>query len=188
MWSIRILLISLVSVPVLTVSGHAQTYATDRGSLILGGGLSLSSERWPQVEDGETSHTRVTYVRMSPQVQYFVAPGIAVGGSLGLTHSSGSGSSSTSYGIGPQVSYFFGQGQRAAYPYVSVETGYATARGSDSGTIGYGGVAGLLYMLNTAVGLNGSLYYRVEQWTGEDSGLPSEHRMGLSIGVSAFVF
>jgi hypothetical protein len=69
--------------------------------------------------------------------------------------------------------------ENASRQPVSGDSGYA------GGPVGFAGRAGLVYMLNDAVGLNGEMSYRIQLRRGDDL---NEHAMGLSIGVSAFVF
>lgn len=177
--------LSLVFLLVGTITAQAQSYATDRGSFVLGGAVNVSSENVPAVgeEDG-----RYTSILVNPRVEYFVSSGLAIGGTANLWHTRFDGDGETAYGVGPRVSYFFGRGERTLYPYLSTETSYAAFRGGDRGSLSYAGSAGLLYMLTRAVGLNSAVFYQVQTWTGDDADDPSVHTMGLAVGISAFVF
>jgi hypothetical protein len=78
MHGIRILLFSLAILGAVSSAVQAQSYATDRGSFILGGSTGLSSHRSVQQYDPQRHDYRFTYVYMAPRVQYFVRPGLAL--------------------------------------------------------------------------------------------------------------
>jgi hypothetical protein len=74
----------------------------------------------------------------------------------------------TTYGIGPKVSYFFGPGQQALLPYVSGQAGVDAVRGLDARYVMYGGSAGVLYLLTRSVGLDASVFYRLNRGGSHD--------------------
>jgi hypothetical protein len=189
MHGIRILLFSLAIIVTAASAVQAQSYATDRGSFILGGSTGLSSHRSVQQYDGQRHDYRFTYVYMAPRVQYFVRPGLALGGSLDLAHSRNRDDSATSYGVGPAIAFFFGEGERTLYPYVSAQTSYLRVSGRDTRQLGYGLAGGMLYMLTRTVGLDGSLFFRGSSVTGlEEDQRVRDSVFGLAVGFSAFAF
>lgn len=167
---------------------EAQEHATDRGSFILGGATGLSSNRYTNESQGERQEFRSTFLYFSPRIQYLVRPGLAVGGSIDLNHSRYDDVSVTAYGLGPAVSYFFGAPDRVFLPYLSAQGSFAWVRGQDQEQVGYGGAAGVLYLLTRSVGVDGSFFYRIHRSTGDAEFRTSNHTLGLAVGFSAFAF
>ena len=161
----------------------AQEYATDRGSLILGGSAGVTRSSYSQVLEGSTRDSHSTYAYLSPVVEYFVSPGLAVGGTLNVIHHGGDGSSFTSYGAGPIVSYYFGRGEQTVHPYVSGQASLSSAGSGASGL--YGASAGALYMLSRSVGLDAGVFYRRQSVADSES---HSSNLGLALGFSAFTF
>lgn len=163
----------------LTTALQAQEHATDRGSFILGGSAGLSSQK--------VGGNRSTYMHLTPNVLYFVRPGLALGGTLSLSHSRYDEQSRTAYGVGPQISYYFGGGEQELRPYVSARSIYSDASGGDYGALWYGGNVGVLYLFTRSVGLDASLFYNTISYRG--SGPPGgSDVMGIALGFSAFAF
>jgi hypothetical protein len=175
-----ILALALVSSACIAGALQAQEHATDRGSYIFGGSAGLSSHK-----AGESS--RSTYMHMSPSVQYFVQPGLAIGGTLSLAHARYDAASMTTYGAGPTVSYYLGDGSQSLRPYLSGRTIYAGVSGSSGHALTYGGKAGVLYLFTRSVGLDASLFY--DAWSQRGSGFTSRSdAFGVALGFSAFAF
>ena len=108
------LMLALVAFALLLpVAAQAQSYPVDRGSWIVGGGASLTSQGSDDDED------RTTSASISPRAQYFALPGLALGTSVSLGYTSRENSSTTHIGVGPTVSYYFGRDARTIYPFVS---------------------------------------------------------------------
>lgn len=174
------LAVALVSSPCIAGALQAQEHATDRGSYIFGGSAGLSSHK-----AGESN--RSTYMHMSPSIQYFVQPGLAIGGTLSLAHARYDGGSISSYGAGPTVSYYFGDGAQTLRPFLSGRTIYAGVSGDSDHALTYGGKLGVLYLFTRSVGLDASLFY--DAWSRRGSGFTSRSdAFGIAIGFSAFAF
>jgi hypothetical protein len=162
---------------------RAQTYPTDRGSLLLGGSASLSATVFTQEVDGARERDAVAGASLNPDVQYFVRPGLAVGGELGLaTDFEGAGAVS----VGPRVSYYFGRGERRVYPYVSGGVSHVRAFGGDRLTALTARTGGV-FMFSRQVGLNAGLVY-----TGfsadDEPGTERVDAFALALGFTAFTF
>ena len=154
---------------------EAQTHAVDRGSLLIAGSAGFSSSG----SDG--SDERTTQILLQPRLQYFIVPGLALGGQFLIRRISDDDDSSTTVGVGPEMSYYFGAATtKLAYPFLSA--GLQIYEG-DTDAFGFGGSAGLLIMLAEAVGLETALYYREMDY--DDFGTDV---FGLSVGISAFIF
>ena len=154
-------------------SASAQSHALDQGSVILDGSAGISSVG---VGDGD----RLTTATVAPRVQYFVRPGLAVGGRALLYYFSSDGESTTSVGAGPELTYYFGPAEQVLHPFVSANT--SVGRQGGGTTYGYEVSAGLLRMISRTVGLNGRLYYQAFDSTS------NYDTFGLALGFSAFTF
>ena len=167
---------------------HAQSYAVDRGSILIDGQAAFRSQQL--IVDGEPIGDRVTQLTLAPSALYFVVPGLAVGGELTFGYASAGDNSYRSWGVGPAVSYYFGRGRRSVHPYVGASA-QVLKNSSDGATTyeetirSYRGIAGLLFMLGDAVGVNAEVYYSN---TGLDERDAEESAYGLALGISAFVF
>ena len=170
--------LALLSLVLLAAPAGAQSYAVDRGSLLVGGSGGFSSTGTEQDEDDRT-----TQLSIRPSVEYFVAPGLSLGGELQYSRFSNGGDASTTFGVGPAMSYYFGgRSRRSVYPFVSVGGAYSRSGGTTG--LGFDASVGALAMLADAVGVNGSLYYQnrfYEEFSDNNS-------FGLAVGISAFVF
>lgn len=172
----------------LPAAAQAQSYATDRGSLLLGGSAGFSSSGGSV--DGESAGDRNTFLNFSPSVQYFVLPGLAVGGNIIAQRASGGDNSVNTLGVGPSVSYYFGQSERSVYPFVSGSVRYLRNSGEDVdnvSNVGYGASTGAVFMLNRNVGLRTELYYNTNRFEVRDIEVDSD-QFGVSLGFTAFTF
>jgi hypothetical protein len=180
--AIRVAALLLPLLALLTIPASAQSYAVDRGSVLVGG-----SAGWSSADTGDDSSGRFTTLLLNPSALYFVAPGLAMGGDATLVRYGRDDNSSTSVGVGPTIAYYFGGGPRPVYPFLSANIHYARGGlGTDGAysTWNYSASAGAVAMLADAVGINGSLYFRndrddVDNW---------HNTVGLAFGISAFVF
>lgn len=185
----RILQASSLFLAITALTASAQTHATDRGSIIIAGDASLSSSK------AENDDDRTTTIRLAPSLQYFIRPGLAIGGEVLLSRTSLGNASISQYGVGPRLSYYFGQGARTMHPFVSGSITFANGS-SDPGDIDFSSRdvtlrAGLLFMVSNAVGINPNLFYQNTKTSftnanGEIEG--KTNTFGLAVGISAFVF
>ena len=165
----------------------AQSSATDRGSFLVAGSASFSSNRTAGDDD------RLTVLNVNPTIQYFVAPGVAVGASLGLGRASADNVTSTTIGIGPILTLYFNQVSPTVLPFISAEFNVSQTlietqiTDNDVTNTGIQGAAGLLLLLSNSVGINAQLFYRHLNVSAGDSDLDG-NSYGLAFGISAFVF
>jgi len=161
----------------------AQGYATDKGSIRIGGSGNFSSSK------SEGAENRTTILDLRPDVQYFVAPGLALGGELSLTRSSNGDASNTLVGIGPIASYYFGGAERTQ-PFVSARLGVsqATFGGDDLTQTSMRGAAGLLMLLSSSVGVSSELFYSYTRVEFAGTGDSNSNNFGLALGIAAFLF
>lgn len=139
----------------------AQEFATDRGGLLVGGSAGF-------VTDGESS-----LLYLLPRAQYFVIPGLALGGTLGMS----TGFNDVTFSGGPAVSYFFGDGESKLAPFVSGRAMFNESLST------YTASGGAILFLNPYVGVTGEVYY-----SHEESDFSDGDTAGLSFGIAAFVF
>ncbi len=168
----------------LGTTARAQSFAVDRGSWLVGGTAGFNSIGY----SGQSG--RETLIFLYPAVQYFVTPGLALGGTLTLYRDGiGGGQHVVGYGGGPAVTYYFGRGHRSFYPYVGASASLVRSRatgGSSSSERNLGAHGGLLFMLARNVGVDAGLYY--DRYYGSASPFNDQSVYGLQIGVAAFVF
>jgi hypothetical protein len=90
----------------------------DPGSVLLGGSISFG---YSELGEGVAG---VTSLYITPRALYFVAPGLAVGGTLLLSRSWQGERRSYSYGVGPETAYYFDVGSRSTYPFIHLRSYY----------------------------------------------------------------
>lgn len=183
MKSLRAVLAACALAAAMPLQAHAQTYAMDRGSLVLGGQVSFTS--YGPGDEGAWSELILT-----PSVHYFVVPGLSIGafGALRRVDPPAGDAITGQYGGGAQVSYYFGGPGRAWYPYVSGAAGVHRHRTAGRTTVEYSAAGGVVLMLSRAVGLNGQLYYSMGRGESDDGARMDTESFGFALGVSAFVF
>lgn len=146
---------------------HAQT---GKGGVLLGGTASFQV----QFTDPES-----TNVDLSPQLGFFIANNLAIGGALNLNFSN----SYSSFGIAPFGRYYF-EGEKSSRLFVQAQVGYFSTKFGDdetiSGTqIGFG--PGVAFFLNDHVAIEGMLAYNIR------GGDFSTNDLGLRFGVQAYL-
>ena len=177
-------LVPALLLAVLPARGAAQSYPTDRGSFIVGGSASLTTSKASIALLGSDEELRSTTLAVAPSAQYFVAPGLAVGGRVQSYTTWVDGESSGTFGVGPQLSYFFGRGDRRLYPYLSAGVSYDQEVGdSDNHGSGVNAAGGLVFMLGRQVGLDTSLGFNHVS-----AGTTTLQTFGLALGITAFAF
>lgn len=157
----------------LAPSASAQDYAIDRGSMIIGGTASLTSQ------SSSFSDDRRWDLRIQPSTQYFVTPNFAVGGSLLFQAAGDDDNSNVFAGAGPAFSYYFGGEDRSVYPYVSTS---ALVVGGDQELYRGDASAGVAWMVSRNVALTGEGFLQADL---EET---SNNIFGLRFGVRAFLW
>lgn len=180
---------------------YSQGYPTDPGSTIVTGGLSFSSMGGDLYEfNGD----RLSLIQLNPAVCFFIAPGLAFGGSFVLERLSQGNISLTSWGIGPRILYFIG-GERdqdeikgTTYPFVgfgfiltkstiSIEGYSGMQKETITGnTIAFGG--GFCRMLSDSIGLITEAGYNIDNQKLEGYGTIDGNKINIIIGLSYFLY
>lgn len=172
---------------------QGQESAIDRGSIILGGQVGFSSIGGDQFADRQNA------IVISPNVQFFVVPHLAVGGNVRLAYISGSGASIAQYGIGPRLGYYFGAPESRVYPFVAVtvamdrvdfgEPPTPGALAPDQTVLRFQPAAGASFMVGDEVAITGQLFYRLTSNDVEGAASSVDtNEIGLDFGVTVFVF
>jgi hypothetical protein len=180
-------LIVLSALTVLPAAVDAQVPALNTGSILISGQASFV------VQDVEGSDDNATTLAILPSLQFFVMPGLAIGGELRFLHSSFDDRSSTSYGIGPAVSYYFvrdGNAHpflRGSVRYEHSSTDISPGGDVESDQLGLRASAGLLFLLSDAVGVDAALFYDRSSRDAGNGDLDI-NAFGLAVGISAFLF
>lgn len=174
-------------------SAAGQSFATDRGSWLVGGSASFTSQGGDMYED---NGDRLNTISLSPSAAYFVTRGLAVGGAVVFDRLSQGDFSATSLGVGPSFFYFFGSPNASVYPFIGVNPVYTTTS-VDLGDLGnetidgYGVIAqgGVALLLTRNVAFTVGAFYAYEKQNHEDLDESLDgNSFGLRVGLAAFVF
>ena len=166
---------------------NGQEFPIDQGAMMIGGGAGFKSSG---AEDSE----RMMTVSVAPSFGYFVYKGLMLGIGLGLENQLQGGDSITSLGVGPSVSYFFGNEDSLVYPFIKAEGVYSNVSYDDIVVaVLYGEVSvGSVYMISNSVGAFASLYAQFNKLTFSQKMREDLHstgnEFGLRLGITAFIF
>jgi hypothetical protein len=139
-------------------------------------------------------------IAIFPVFSYFIIPGLAAGGEFTYARISQSDWSYTTFGIGPQVRYYFvlnreqTEAKSSTYSYISFNFLYSTAKSKSDvsetkytyTTFGFG--LGAVYMISNAVGVfsNGGL--DIDNMKPEHENSISGNVFGFDIGFDYFIY
>lgn len=167
----------------------AQDFAIDRGSVVIGGTVSYTSQGGELFEN--TDGDRLNSLLLNPFALFFVTRGLGIGGDFFVQKASQGDQSVTTLGIGPSVAYFFGGPENTAFPFVSGGLEYAnlSSTGFDASGFGFNFGAGVAFMVSRGVAVTTQASYEVlnlsvDQLDESFSG----NGFGLRAGISAFLF
>ena len=172
----------LAAVP---LAAGAQAPALEKGSYALGGSAGFN------IESSGSGDNALTIAAI-PRVEYFLVDGLALGGHVGVSRFARGDDSSTSFHLGPIVSYYFVQDGRA-HPFVRALASYVHSNFSfsvgdgSSDSLALTGAVGLLYMLSDAVGVDAQLFVRRRSLESSFGAEAEATQGGMEIGFSAFV-
>ena len=176
-------------------SVFAQDFPTNTGSFLLSGSFMFSSAGGDLYEYG---NERMMLMQFDPSFNYFVFPGLALGGKFMFEKASQGDYGTTTWGIGPQLLFFIGGTQPkdsfrgTIYPFIGasfiyVRSTYAVGDFSISGTmINLGG--GLNFMLSNSVGLIMETNYEIDNMTPEGGESVSGNKFNIGLGFVAFLY
>ena len=181
-------------------SSHAQETPIDRGCRLITGGLVFSSSGGDLYAGADSSRHNQTTI--SGSGNYFLLHGLAVGAKMSLRRDAIQGHSSTTFGVGPSLSYFVGWLQPkivmegAIYPFISIaylfrrsstKTEWAGQSSSSSdSTTGLGLGLGICYMLTDTACLIVEANYEKDKSKSDAGALQTGNRIRIALGLGAF--
>ncbi|MEQ8469879.1 MAG: outer membrane beta-barrel protein [Marinoscillum sp.] len=190
--------IHLILYLLMTLSSGLLFAQTESGSLFLGGATSFNSGfgNAQTKADGSTvdgSERSNFSLNLSPNVQYFVIDNLAIGVSLSTAYSSTKNevgkSASSSYGIGPSVTYLFGS--KSYKPFLSGGFSFNQSQGKttidtnestfNSSSFSYNAGGGVAIFFNDKFACNMGLHF------GQNRSIDTGDRVYTNTGVSARV-
>jgi hypothetical protein len=184
----------LVASSIVSSRAFAQASPIGKGSWIISGTAGVNSQHF----DGSDQTSTTVFV--APNALYFVAPGLAIGGQVSLGYGTNPSNTTTSFGIGPSIRYFFADQHAKTLPFASATVSPqwtsadpkgATLASSSTHGLGIEGTAGMTFLLVPHVGVTGEAYYDHSSMSGDVGSLhvtQSGYSIGVRFGVTAFVF
>jgi|SaaInl4_150m_RNA_FD_contig_91_402738_length_1107_multi_3_in_0_out_0_1 hypothetical protein len=185
---VLILLLAMFSV------ASAQESPIAKGSKIIAGDFMFASAGGDLYKDSEDN--RYNTIQLSPSGSYFLIDGLALGIATSLNWGSQGDYSSTTWAVGPQVTYFINLGKAektkgSVYPFVGASFMYQSSTvdfgSGESTTTGYTIVmgAGACYMLTESVGLTGQAAYQMDSQ--ENGSSKSGSMLVVKAGLISFL-
>ena len=188
------LVVALLSAASPALAQSSPSGPTERGSVLVSGAASFTHSK---ESDGGGS---TTIASLQPNVLFFLAPRLAVGGQLGLSYLDFDGGKGTSWLIGPAARIYFGPSSSRTLPFIGIAAlkGSTTIESDDtpgereSETWSVEGLAGLTFMLSRQVGITGEAFIGRSE-DSFDTGPFGEAEakrtgFGLRFGIAAFLF
>jgi len=184
-------LFTSIFVLLLVLAFSAQASKLGEGRKIVGGSLSFQSASGDRYEingDGQTMFS------LSPSAAIFLgAPGLAVGAELNFSTWSQGDNSTSSWGIGPMVQYYFGaEEDKDMYPFVGASFLYSSMtrdfgnETTDTETVIHL-TGGVLYFLNNNVGINANLFYDMHSYEPDGGSSIDGSIFGVGAGFSILI-
>ena len=184
----------VVAASIVSSPGLAQGSPVGKGSWIISGSAGASSQKVDGVDGSVTS------ISLAPSALYFVSPGVAIGGQVSLGYFSSPQASSTSFGIGPSIRYYFGDKAAKTLPFVSAtvmpiwqstDPKNSTVASTSSTNLEVEGTIGFTHLLVPHVGITGEAYYAHQSFSSDRGSLhidEDSYAIGVRFGITAFVF
>lgn len=197
-----------VGVIVLLLCGALSATAgpIDKGSFYLNGSAFYQSQSGDLYEyDGDAVQSYgfgdaqlsiVGDFEVSPTFGYFVSPGVFLGAQVSVLGFKQGSDKLTAVAVGPTVGYYFNPNKErtevkgSVYPYIRGFFNWGKlSDGLDADILQYGGKAGLLYMLSSAVAVDAGVQFRGDSW--KPDGAPDSitgTTLSIGAGISAFIY
>lgn len=174
----------------------------DRGAHVIGGAASLARSTveldLPSGVPAGTARSTTTSLIVNPTILRFVAPRLAIGGTLTLARFDGEGAETTAWGLGPAARWYVG-GDAKVLPFVGVSATFGRSASTlangveqDGSTNGFDAAAGLTWLFSPHVGLTTEGFFNRES-TSSDSAQPglsadqTRTSYGLRLGIATFL-
>jgi hypothetical protein len=159
-------------------------YATDKGSMLVGGSASFTSSGGDDVWGDD----RFNELILDARIVHFIAQNFGIGGRFQFINQSYGNESQTYMMIGPTVIYYFGAPDKNILPFITASFLYGNLSDSYSQTVfGFGG--GFTYMVARNIGFTTEAFYQFENYNPEGEGdSASGNTFGIAFGISAFIY
>ncbi len=165
--------LTVYSVIFLSMSQMLTAQTVGQGAWMLGGSAGFRSENF---KDSDVS---ITTIDFSPNIGYFIADDLAIGLALGLNSTSIDGNSSTDFGLGPFVRFYFADA-------IFGQVGASLGLGDDEFTDIELGI-GYSWFVDNSVAIEPKLFYRIHNVKDVVPAVAFDSSIfGLSIGIQAF--
>jgi len=170
-------------------------FATDAGSMSLGGNIYLSSSGGDLYN--ESDNGRSLNVSINPDFSIFIVPSLSIGMEFLARFYSQDSYSSNSFGLGPSITYYIaGHKDRRVYPYIGASYQFYkyaykdtdTDYESDSKQTSITGRFGVMFMLSSAVGLTMEGNYTTISSTSGTNDPIAGNQFYFGLGVKSFIF
>jgi hypothetical protein len=176
----------------------------ETGSKIISGNFSFSSAGGELNDNNDGD--RLFTIEFDPAVNFFISPGLAIGGKLLFSRSSQGAENSTTWGVGPEIIYFFGsandhpQSKGSTYPFIQAGYYYTSSVHNIKGFIDNINIsqietkfrlgAGVAHMISNAVAINILAAYEIDSNKIKDhEELPdSGNQYGIYAGFLIFLY
>ena len=187
----------LVLILLLPIKSFAQkTYAVDKGSTMISGGVYFSQSGGDIFDGGE-----LLLVSLKFNSYFFSISNLGIGPILIYENSNfdpksskEDASSSNSTGFGPSIAYYFGDKNTTTFPYISSSVIFGRKTGNWT-TIDYRFSGGLAVMIHKNVAVTVESFYMIKHYTykhkygTKGSKITRKgYEAGFEIGISAFIF
>ncbi len=180
----KVTLLVISGILILVAGTFAANSPTDQGSNIIGGTAYIS------VEKGEDAS--LTTVYLMPSVGYFISPRFMLGVTISLISLSSGGNSSTAFGAGPEIRYYFpttrnefGEIRGSMYPFLGAFLSHLGEPGGyNNGTTQMGGFVGFDQMLSEQIALEAQFRIFGTSYGGDES----TTTFYLGAGLTAFLY
>jgi len=168
-------------------------FATDRGSLSLGGGINFYTSGGDLYQNADGS--RNFSFNFNPDFLVFVVPSFAIGAELQFSYYGSGDYTSNTIGVGPTFMYCIaGHRDQKVYPFISESifvdfysyNNSASDISGDSKGLNTTTSLGVMFMLSEAVALNTRITYFSRTTLGENS--ISGNEIFFGIGIRSFIF
>lgn len=175
--------------------GKGGSFQMGSFSFIISGGKMYEDDRG----------NRLTFFQANYSYDFFIIPGLALGGKGLWSIESQGNDSFTSWGIGPHIVYFFGKKEPKEsvkgdfYPYIGASFIFTKStlkyenyyyrniiKSSSTGYI-YSFSGGVCYMLTESVGLSVEAIYQQEKMKPEKRKSEIGNKLGLLVGFLIFL-
>lgn len=183
----------IVLVPAVFAQPVSEASPIGKGGAFFTGTFNLASQGGDFVES-DADEGRLTTFVMDFSGGSFVVPGFAIGGLFLGQLQSQDGLTISTFGIGPELSYFFQLPNRDIYPSIAVAGILSTIAVNEGdleaseNSLAFQASAGATFMLARQVGITVEGYYLAERLNPEEGDALQGNTVGVRGGITLFLF